>query len=71
MVLSRRKNLVDGVTAREQAFVSDHLSRLSLGLGQKVAFVPGPTASQASGGIGVFCPGWWLHSGQKAPPRDS
>jgi len=37
-------------TTTEQAFVPSHLSRLSLGPGQKVAFVPGPTASRASRG---------------------
>ena len=36
-------------TSTEQVFVPDHLSRLPLGPGQKVAFVPGPTASRASG----------------------
>ena len=36
-------------TTTEQAFVPGHLSRLPLGPEQKVAFVPGPTASQASG----------------------
>ena len=30
-----------------------------------MAFVPGPTASRASGGIGVFCPGWSHQPGQK------
>ena len=41
------KNLI---TTTEQAFVAGHVSRLPLGPGQKVAFVPGPTASQASRG---------------------
>ena len=40
------------------------LSRLPLGLGQKVAFVPGPTASRASGGTWAFCPGWRHQLGQ-------
>jgi len=64
-------------TTTEHAFVPGHLSRLPLGPGQKVAFVPGPTASRASGGQRSFvpgggsngnkrtpfCPGWWLHPG--------
>ena len=29
-------------------------------------FVPGPTASRASGGTGAFCPGWRHQPGQKA-----
>ena len=33
--------------------------------GQKVAFVPGPTASRASGGIWAFRPGWSHQPGQK------
>ena len=32
-----------------------------------MAFVPGPTASQASGGTGAFCPGWRHQPGQKDP----
>ena len=40
------------LTTTEHAFVPGHLSRLTLGPGQKVAFVPGPTASRASGGGG-------------------
>ena len=32
-----------------------------------MAFVPGPKASRASGGIGAFCPGWSHQPGQKAP----
>ena len=44
-------------TTTEQTFVPSHLSQLPLGPGQKMAFVPGPTASRASRGIGVFCPG--------------
>ena len=53
-------------TTTEQTFVPGHLSRLSLGPGQNVAFVPGPTASRASGDDrGLFCPDWWLHPGQK------
>ena len=40
-------------TTTEQAFVPAHLSMLPLG----VAFVPGPTASRASGGQGHFVPG--------------
>ena len=30
-----------------------------------MAFVPGPTASRASGGTGAFCPGWRHQPGQK------
>ena len=52
-------------TTTKQAFLPGHLSRLPLGPGQKVAFVPGPTASRASRGTGVFYPGWWLQPGQK------
>ena len=37
-------------TTTEQIFLPGHLSRLPLGLEQNVAFVPGPTASRASGG---------------------
>ena len=37
-------------TTTELAFVPSHLSRLPLSPGQKVAFVPGPKASRASGG---------------------
>ena len=74
------------VTTTEQVFVLSHLSRLTLAPGQKVAFVPVPMASRASGGIGtpfvpvggstwdkrpLFCPGWCYQPGQKAPPRDS
>jgi len=36
-------------TTTEQAFDPGHLSRLPLGPGPKVAFVPGPTASRAGG----------------------
>jgi len=36
-------------TTTKQAFVPGHLSRQPLGPGQYVAFVPGPTASRASG----------------------
>ena len=32
-----------------------------------MAFVPGPTASRASGGTGAFCPGWRYQPGQKVP----
>ena len=38
------------LTTTEYAFVPGHLSRLPLGPGQKVSFVPGPKASRASGG---------------------
>ena len=31
-----------------------------------MAFVPGPTASRASGGTGVFCPGWSHQPGPMA-----
>ena len=59
------KNLI---TTTEQAFVAGHVSRLPLGPGQKVAFVPGPTASQVSGGgTGAFCLGWSHQPGPKAP----
>ena len=61
------KLAVAATTTTEQVFVPGHLSWLSLDPGQKVAFVPGLTASRASRGIGAFCPGWWLHPGQKAP----
>ena len=45
------------ITTTEQVFVPDHLSRLSLGPGQKVTSVPGPTACRASGGgHGPFVP---------------
>ena len=54
-----------GYTTKEQVFIPGHLSRLPLGPGQKVAFVPGPMASRASGGIGAFCPGWSHQPGQK------
>ena len=37
-------------TTTKQAFVPGHLSWQPLGPGQLVAFVPGPTASRASGG---------------------
>ena len=37
-------------TTREYVFVPNHLSRLPLGLGQNMAFVPGPTASRANVG---------------------
>ena len=67
-------------TTTEQIFLPGHLSRLPLGLEQKVAFVPGPTASRASGGQGPFvpvgatnrdkrppfCPGWCLQPGQNS-----
>ena len=76
--LSRRNRPAINTTTK-QAFVPDHLSRQPLGPGQYVAFIPGPTASQASGGqwpfvlVGgtnrdkrvVFYPGWWLQPGQK------
>ena len=55
------------ITTTEYAFIAGHLSRLPLGLRQKVAFVPGPKASRASGGTGAFCPGWSHQPGQKAP----
>ena len=51
-------------TTTEHAFVPDHLSRQPLGPGQYVAFVPGPTASRASGGTGAFCPGLRHQPGQ-------
>ena len=69
-------------TTTKQAFVPGHLSWQPLGPGQLVAFVPGPTASRASGGgqgpfvlVGgtnrdkrpPFCPGWCLQPGRKAP----
>ena len=54
-------------TTTEQPFVPGHLSWLPLGPGQKVAFVPGPTASRASGGTDAFCPGWRHQPGTKAP----
>ena len=72
-LLPRQKIIL---TTTEHAFVPGHLSRLTLGPGQKVAFVPGPTASRARGGGGQgsfvpvgatnrdkrppFYPGWWL-----------
>ena len=63
----------------EQLFVSSYLSQLPLDPGQKVTFVPGP---KEQGGQGPFvpggatnrdkrppfCPGWWLHPGQKVQP---
>ena len=57
-------------TTTEHAFVSGHLSRLSLGPGQKVALsqvqrLAGP------GGAWAFCPGWCYQPKQKAPIRDS
>jgi len=57
-----------GYTTAEQAFGPDHLSRLPLGPGPKVAFVQGPMASQAGGVGGVaapFCPSWSHQPGQK------
>ena len=59
--------LGDLITATEQVFVPGHLSRLFLGSGQKMAFVPGPTASRANGWTEVFCPGWRHQPGQKDP----
>ena len=73
------------ITTTEQVFVPGHLSRLPLGPGQKVAFVPGPTASRANvedrGFLSrvelpirtkdPFYPGWCYQPGQKAHPRDS
>ena len=44
-------------TTTQQVSVLGHLSRLPLGPGQKVAFVPDSTASRASGGYGSFVPG--------------
>ena len=44
----------DVYTTTEQAFVSGLLSRLPLGSGQYVAFVPSPTASRARRGQGPF-----------------
>ena len=52
-------------TTTEQVFLPGHLSRLALGPGQNVPFVPGPTASRASGGTGAFCPGWRHQPRQK------
>ena len=43
-------------TTTEQAIVPGHLSRLPLGPGQNMAFIPGPMASWASGGQGPFIP---------------
>ena len=54
-------------TTTEYAFVPGHLSRLPLGPGQKVAFIPGPKASRASEGQWTFCPDWRYQPGQKVP----
>ena len=59
-------------TTTEQAFVPGHLSRLPLGPGQKVAFVPGPTASQVSGGgQGPFVPGGATNQDKRGSPAGS
>ena len=64
----RKKNLEFGIfTTTEQAFVSGHLSRLPLGPGQKVAFVPGPKASRASGGDRGLLSGLVPPTGTKGP----
>ena len=51
----------------EQVFVPSHLSRLPLGPGQKMAFVPGPTASRASGGDGGLLSRLETPTGTKGP----
>ena len=52
----------------EQIFVPNHLSRLFLGPGQKVAFVPGPTASRANVGDRGFLSRVEPPTRTKAPP---
>ena len=58
----------DTTTTTKHAFVPGHLSRQPLGPGQYMAFVPGPTASRASGGDMGLLSRLETPTGTKVPP---